>query len=173
MRIIHRLPISQEPRTISVRGDGVLIRPQQIIVWVSIHLADVLEWDPRTPRLPAILDTGNNHNFSIREEHLVRWAGIRPEAMAVLGALRERGKALPLHAGSLWLHANRPGKPEPAEERRPLRLAIDEGIAVYPEDGSGYPRLPLLGLRSLLDSRLQITIDGKRREVGRRTAGWL
>jgi hypothetical protein len=142
-------------------------------VWVSIHLADVLEWDAKTPRLPAIFDTGHNHNFSIREEHLVRWAGIRPSAMATLGALRERGKTIPLHIGSLWLHANRPGRLEAAEDRRPLRLSIDEGIAVYPEDGSGYPRLPLLGLRSLLDSQLHIAIDGVRRRFNVKTGGWL
>lgn len=153
MRIIHRLPIAEEARTISVQGDGVRIHPDQIIVWVSLHLADVLEWDPKTPRLPAILDTGNNHNFSIREDHLVRWAGIRPAAMGMLGGIRERGKAIPLRAASLWLHANRAGGTEAAVDRQPLRLAVDEGIAVYPEDGSGHPRLPLLGLRSLLDNR--------------------
>jgi hypothetical protein len=54
-----------------------------------------------------------------------------------------------------------------------VRLTIDEGMAVYPEDGSGHPRLPLLGLRSLLDNRLRFMIDGPKREVGLKTAGWL
>ena len=44
-----------------------------------------------------------------------------------------------------------------------LRLA--KGVIVYPADGSNHPRLPLLGLRAIMDNNLKLTIDGKRDHV--------
>jgi hypothetical protein len=62
VKILNRLPYFKVSTTVTVRGATVRIKPYQIIVWVSISPVD-LEWDPRTPVFPAILDTGNNHNF--------------------------------------------------------------------------------------------------------------
>ncbi len=72
MKILNRLPYSSEPTTINLRGEAVRVRPYQIVVWVSLNLWQVNDWDVRVPRFPAILDTGNNHNFSIRVSHLLR-----------------------------------------------------------------------------------------------------
>jgi hypothetical protein len=101
--------------------------------------------------LPAVLDTGNNHNFSIGHSHLVRWAGIQPRGLRQLRAVRERGKRIPLHAARLWLHPNVPGKRQVAGVE-PIPLKIEEGIAIYP-DGDA-PRLPVLELSSISDAEL-------------------
>jgi hypothetical protein len=47
----------------------------------------------------------------------------------------------------------------------PFLLALEEGIAIYPDDGSNYPRLPLLGLRAIIKNNLKLVIDGKRKQV--------
>src|SRR5438128_5962786 len=109
MRILDRLPYATVPTTIAVRGESQRVRPYQIIVWVSINTQDVLDWDPRLSQVPAILDIGNNHNFSITRTQLIRWAGIEPEALLPLGTMRERGQRVPTHAAKIWLHANAPG----------------------------------------------------------------
>jgi hypothetical protein len=170
--ILRRWPFAKGHTTIDVRGDFVQVKPYQIVVWVSLTPADQVEWDARAPRLPAILDTGNNSNFSIRAGHLIRWAGLRPEFLGSFRAIRERGRTIPLYAADVWLHRNRPGRREVAADGPPFRLLIDEGIAIYPDGGSNDPRLPLLGLRALADNGLHLTIDGKRRTVSLRTAGW-
>jgi hypothetical protein len=42
---------------------------------------------------------------------------------------------------------------------------VEKGIAVIPDDSPAAPRLPLLGLKVILDNDLKLTIDGKRKEV--------
>jgi hypothetical protein len=167
VRILNRLPYSSEPTTVGVLGDAMRVRPYQIVVWVSLDLRQVVDWDPRAPRFPAILDTGHSHNFSIRVGHLTRWAGLRPEALPRLGAMRERGQRVPLHAARLWLHANVRGTRD-LDERDPYHLAIEEGIAIYPDETG--PRLPVLGLRALTLNRLRSVVDGDRRYVTLSTA---
>ena len=58
MKIIDTLPFADRPHLVTVRGEPVDVYRNQIIVWISIE--DVL-WP-----LPAILDTGHGHNFSIK-----------------------------------------------------------------------------------------------------------
>ena len=41
--------------------------PYQIVVMVSIAAKRVIELPSDAPRFPAVLDTGNNHNFAIRQ----------------------------------------------------------------------------------------------------------
>jgi len=36
---------------------------------------------------------------------------------------------------------------------------------IYPDDGSDYPRLPLLGLRAIIKNKLKLAIDGKRQHA--------
>jgi len=88
----------------------VRVKPYQIVVEVSVNLQALMQWDPHMPGFPAILDTGNNHNLSISRRHLLRWAGLQPEALRIIGAIRERQQQIPLHAASVWLHKNRPGE---------------------------------------------------------------
>jgi hypothetical protein len=57
------------------------------------------------------------------------------------------------------------------------RIEPDPGMprfpAVFPEDLPNPARLPILGLRALVNSELRLIIDGKRREVTLKTSGWL
>jgi hypothetical protein len=55
MKIINRLPIGEEPRTVMVESEPVLIRRYQIAIWVRL----------RERSFPAVLDTGHTHNFAL------------------------------------------------------------------------------------------------------------
>ncbi len=66
-KIVDRLPYSTGPTYEEVGQETVQIKPYQIIVWINVTAADLLEWQPNIPRFPCILDPGNNHNFSIQE----------------------------------------------------------------------------------------------------------
>jgi hypothetical protein len=169
MKILDRLPYGTAPTTVAVAGQELRVRAYQAIVWVSLSVRTMLEWDTLTPRFPAILDTGSNHNFSIGRSHLIQWAGILPEALLPLGTVRERGQRVPVHAAKLWLHPNLPGQNQVAE-RKPFALDLKGGIALYPDQTA--PRLPILGLRALTDNNLYLSIDGQRRRLGIRTLDW-
>ena len=104
-----RLPFHENADEVAVGLERVRIRPYQIIVWVSLSAKSVLELPPHAPRFPAILDTGHNHNFSIRHQHLVNWASIDPAGAPVRGAVREGGRRAPLYRLNAWLHPNQAG----------------------------------------------------------------
>jgi hypothetical protein len=167
--ILRRLPFFNQPTTVTVGGQATRTRPDQIILWVSVSPEDEPDWDRRLPRLPTILDTGSSWSFSVQEHHLVQWAGINPGFLTRLGHLRDRERRVPLHAGAVWIHRNVPGRRDELAERPPLRLTLRGGLAVYPDDGSNYPRLPLLGLKALADNHLHVAISGWRRSVTLRT----
>ena len=169
MTILDRLPISSEHSLTDVHAGVVKLRPYQIIVRVSI-LNDP-EWDPRAPILPAILDTGNNLNFSIQAAHLTRWAGIDPRALKSGGMVREGTRSLTLHAATSGFIATfRAG--ETSRTYGLFNCSVPDGIAIYPSDGSDYPRLPLLGLRAILKNNLKLIIDGKRKHASLRSPLW-
>jgi hypothetical protein len=169
VKILDRLPYSADATFVAAPGSSVPVKPYQIIVVVSIGLQTLREWDPRIPGFPAILDTGNNHNLSISRGHLLRWAGLQPEALRTIGAIRERQQRIPLHAASVWLHKNRPGE-RASREQEPHPLNLQQGIAVYPDDIG--PRLPVLGLRALTQNQLHVAIDPERMGVNLRTPDW-
>jgi hypothetical protein len=169
MKILDRLPIAKDPSPVDVCGKLVKLRPYQIVL--SVSLSDGSVWDPRTPTLPALLDTGNNLNFSIQESHLTRWAGIHPRFLPSLGVVREARRSPTLRTGRIWIHRNRHGS-RALKATEPFRLSLEEGIAVYPSDESDYPRLPLLGLRAILKNNLRLVIDGKRKHVSLRSPLW-
>jgi hypothetical protein len=169
VKILDRLPYSAEATFVSVPGGSVRVKPYQIVVAVSVNLQALPEWDPRMPRFPAILDTGNNHNLSITSGHLLRWADLQPEALRILGAIRERQQRVSLHAASVWLHRNRPGE-QTVRDQMPHPLKLEEGIAIYPDDTG--TRLPVLGLRALTRNQLHVAFDPERMRVNLRTPDW-
>jgi hypothetical protein len=162
MKILNRLPILDRQYESEIRGEALKTRPFQVIVQVS--LSDTPVWDPRIPVIPALLDTGHNHNFSIRERHLIRWAGLHLQTLPLLGTMRESDRVASLRFANLWIHRNQPGSRN-LKGSAPYLLALKEGIAVYPDNGSNYPRLPLLGLRAIVKNNLRLLIDGKRRHA--------
>jgi hypothetical protein len=169
MKILDRLPIVPERYLLDIRGEPLRIRPFQIIIQLSI--SGPWEWDAGAPIIPALLDTGNNHNFSIQEHHLTRWAGVHPQTLPLLGAMREGGRSPSLRFANAWIHRNHPGRRD-LRAGEPFLLALREGIAIYPDDGSNYPRLPLLGLRAIIKNNLKLVIDGKRKYVSLSSPAW-
>jgi hypothetical protein len=172
MKILSRLPYSAKAAPpIVVRGQSMPVKPNQIILWVSVGVAGLPEWDARTPAFPAILDTGNNFTFSIFRSQLIQWAGLQPQLLRELGRISEGGNVYPRHEAVLWLHPNVPGSRDRQVDREPLRLPLRRGIAIYPDTASP-SHLPLLGLQVLTENNLHLTIDGQRRLVALRTPDW-
>ena len=146
-KILDRLPISVRDDFTFVGSEGVDLKANEIIVWVSLSVRTAPELKPGTVRFPAILDTGHTHYLSIREQQLTRWAGLRPEMLRLLGHVRQGGRRLPLHAANLWLYRNVQGERDRLQDKPPQLLEIDRGIAVYPDEAK-FPRLPLVGMRN-------------------------
>src|ERR1043165_7255659 len=100
------LPYYTQKTKITVQKETVEVKAYQIIVWVSISLRQVPQWDAKIPKIPAILDTGNTHNFAISAEQLQRWAGIHPNSLPERKTMREKGQRVPLRSARLWLHTD-------------------------------------------------------------------
>ena len=144
MKILDRLPISEQGWFVPTPDGAEEVRPYQIIVWVSITNLKVVDLPEDALRIPAILDTGNNHNFAIRERHLERWATIM---LPRKGWIEVGGYFVPLRAANIWIHPNQPETAEPSPQS-PFLLKLEEGIAVYPPHTPNPARLPILGLRA-------------------------
>jgi len=99
MYILRQLPFLDPVSFVEVSGESVAIRGYQVIVWVSLSISEVLDGD--ASRFPAVLDTGHNHNFSIRERQLVRWAGLGVDRLPRLGEVLVNQQEVPLLAVSL------------------------------------------------------------------------
>jgi hypothetical protein len=152
------MPFMDESEVL-VHGERVRVRANQIIAWVSLGLQRLLEPNPTALPFPAILDTGHTHSFAIQERHLVDWAGIQPESLAVLGAARERGQRVLLHAANIWVHPNERNRRSQLARRPPYLLEALSGIAVY--RSGDFPRLPLLGLRAIVENDLVLKVHGR------------
>lgn len=173
MKILDRLPYwTERAPPVVVSGQPMPVRRYQVLVWLSISVHNLVEWDSRTPAFPAILDTGNNFTLAIFRKQLIQWAGLHPQLLPELGRIREGGKVYPCHKARLWLHSNVPGRSDRRGARPPLRLSLEKGIVVYPDAASPPPHLPLLGLRALTENKLHLTIDGERRLVWLRKPDW-
>jgi hypothetical protein len=158
MKILDRLPVYQENAFISVREEAVEVFRNQIVVWLSIG-------DTLRP-FPAILDTGHSHNLSMAQRHLERWAGVE---LRQIGTSKVRRITVPHFAAEVFIHRNVP-KAHGLRGSHPL--VMDQGIAVIPDESPVAPRLPILGLKAIVHNDLKLVIDGKRREVTLKTAGW-
>ena len=159
MIILNKLPIREEPSVLFVGSEQVTIKRYQIAVWISIN-------DERRP-FPAVLDTGHSHNLSITESQLMRFAGLKPDEFKVIGTTSLKGVRLRQLQADVRIHRNQPGTMELAEGQ--FLLTTDEGISLGAEGSS---RLPLLGLRALVRSRVRMHLDGQRRTVSLKTPGW-
>ena len=170
-RLLDRMPFTRDSASLSVRGEPVTIRADQIIVWITLTLRRVSEPNLLAIPFPAILDTGYNHSFAIQERQLIAWAGLRSEMLGVIGAVRERGLRLPLREANLWIHVNQRHTRDLRLNHQPVLLNAGRGIAVLPND---FPRLPILGLRAIAENRLMLCVNGPRRVATLRTSlfGW-
>jgi hypothetical protein len=168
MKILDSQPFSEKPTEVWTPDGIAAVKPFQIVVWVSLAARPTIDSPLGLPRFPAILDPGTNHNFTIRQRQLERWAKI---PLSERGTARVAGLTVPLMAGRVWIHRNQSGKTA-ISDRASFRLNVSQGIVVYPEDVPNPARLPILGLRPLVRSNLKLIIDGKRRAVTLKTPGW-
>ena len=67
-RLLRRCPYFESPSHVLVGNETVVIKPHQVIVWVSVASREMVDWDGRSPRFPAIVDTG--HSQAIRQARL-------------------------------------------------------------------------------------------------------
>jgi hypothetical protein len=168
--IIRNLPFFDRSTMVDVRRRTISVSPDQIVVWVSISELGQATLDPQTPRFPAVVDTGCNHSFVLREQHLVEWAGIHTEYLRRLRPTRIHGSVVPQLAANVWLHPNLPGQRDGFGGRPAFQIECESGIAIVPTGvNDGSPRLPLLGLRAFRRNGLQLNIDGHRQRVTVRT----
>ncbi len=157
MTILERLPIPEAAWAVPTPDGQEVALPYQIVIRLSITPGGVPTCPPDAATIPAILDTGHNHNFAIRREHRDRWIRWEPRR---IGQINVGGSTVPLYSASLWLHPNRPGTSEPGEGA-PRELRIEQGLAIYPASLRNPARLPILGLRGLIRNKVRILIDGE------------
>lgn len=173
MKILDRLPISGDHTSLRFGQRYIKVRPDQIVVWLSVHIAGAIEPEENIPKFPALLDTGSNFGFAVQHRHLREWAGMDPGLLVSLGTVSILERVATRRRAAVWLYPNVPGRQDMAVDRPPFRLTMERGIAIYPTDTDPPgPRLPLLGLPALLDSSLDCWIDPERRHVNVRTRTW-
>ena len=163
--ILRDLPFFDKETTIAVPRGNALVRPYQIVVWVSVTPQHVIDLPASAQRFPAVLDTGNNHNFSIRHAHLLSWAGTAVTEHFERGRMIVADQEIPLVNANVWLHRNRLGERDLLGRKPPICLELPEGIAVYPPNALHAVRLPTLGLRGLVRNGLRLVVDGRRRRI--------
>jgi len=81
--------------------------------------------------------------------------------------MRDRGQSVPLHAANIWVYPNARNSREILKDQAPFILNALRGIAVYRGD---FPRIPILGLRAIVENKLVLKVDGARREATLRTS---
>jgi hypothetical protein len=133
-----KLTIYPTATTIGSPAGPVKLRAFQIAVPVRLSVHGVLSQE-----FPAILDTGLNHNFAIRAEHLHYWAGATAKQCGIVSI---NGYPIPIAQADLVLEGS--------------VLPLPDGIAIYPDNVPFAPRLPTLGLRALVRNNIRVLIDG-------------
>lgn len=156
------LAFSAAPREVSepIWGEIIHLKPHQILLWVSLTHRGLERLPPRTPRLPVLLDTGHNHNLSLREDYVLRsglespwpWSSVPLRVRDASGMERE----VPRLLVDVWLHADALQSDDAAH---PLRLGF-RGAACYTVAGAvAGPHLPLLGLAALCAGSLTVELQ--------------
>ncbi len=141
MRIIDRLPVYSEDTIITVQGEPLQVWKNQVVVWLSVQ-------SPARP-FPAILDTGHSHNLSISQRQFNRWTGavVQPLGTSKVGKTR-----VPHFDAEVYIHRN---IPRSHGLRGTYLLKMDQGIAVIPDDSPAATRVPVLGLRAIINRSTQ------------------
>lgn len=122
----------------------VLVRAFQLIVTVRLCAGNRI-----SGTFPAVLDTGHSHNFSISESLLRTWTGL---SLRSVRTTRVNGIPVPLALADIEVEGH--------------RLRLPDGIAVFPKGHPGITRLPLVGLRALVQNRLKVLIEGDEVTIG-------
>lgn len=160
MRLFLRdVEFSAEAREVDAPGSRKFrLKPFQIPLWISVTPRGYAQLPPDAPKVLSLLDTGHNHNISLREDHL-HWCalGFDQAALATV-PLRVRDASgrewdVPRLQVDVWLHSN-------LERRRPFPIRFGlVGAACYLAGGPvAGPPLPTLGVRSLCVASLSVEL---------------
>jgi hypothetical protein len=104
MKILDRLPIPENRTSLQFGNKYATVHRNQVLVWVSVHLAGAPEPEENIPRFPALLDTGNNFAFSVQDRHLREWAGIDPGLLVALGDIEIDRQVVMRRRATVWLY---------------------------------------------------------------------
>ena len=96
----------------------------------------------------------------MKQEHLESWAGVRADSLRRTGTIEINKRRQVVRVAELAIFRNAPGERDVL--RLPFVLKLPRGLAVYAKNDATAPRLPLLGLRTLVHNRLTATIDASR-----------
>jgi hypothetical protein len=164
--LLRKLPFSDKAEDFTVGSVKIRLKPYQIPVCVTVCRRGQVPYDPKAPLLPAILDTGFNGGFCIRDEQLRSWGGIDPRMFRREGGRNLSRGQIDVRAANIWLHRNVPHSSEP-DRGDAFRMELVEGIHVFrvpadPTAGDPRPELPLLGMHALRRHDLVLAIDFRR-----------
>lgn len=161
-RLWQSLAFSAVPHELSDPdwGETIRLKPHQILLWVSLTHRGLERLPPATPRLPVLLDTGHNHNFSLHEKHLMHsglespwpWSSVPLRVRDASGIERE----VPRLLVDVWLH---PDPPYPSGGAYPLRLGFRGAACYTAATAVSGPHLPLLGLAALCTGSLTVALQ--------------
>ena len=105
MIIIDRHPFRDVPSWVASPGGNAIVRPFQVTRGFGCIRPRCSA--PSGPSFPAILDTGLNHNFAIREDQLSSWTGLM---LPRIGSVAVDRYVIPLLSANLWIYGNNPGE---------------------------------------------------------------
>jgi hypothetical protein len=173
-KILDRLPLVARTGPVSFGQRHVTVFRDELLIWVSVGLHGEESVERLSPPFPALLDSGNNYDFYLNEHHLVHWAGIRPDQVALLGTKYINRQEVPRRQADVWLYPNQPGTTDIWRGKAPFHLEVPDGIAIRPANPEALvePRLPLLGFPALRTNELDFWFDSKAARCHVWTAGW-
>jgi hypothetical protein len=159
MAFTLRLPLPTEERIVFLGGSPITLREYHPVVWIKLA-----PWN--TPSLtagiafPVVVDSGNNHSFLIPETLFRAWTGLDLPTLKVHRRILANGALVGCYGFNLELLRMNADQPT---QRVAAQLRVDHGIVVIPEDHEArFPRMPVLGVRTLCFNRVTFTLNGGR-----------
>jgi hypothetical protein len=152
---------------ISLSGTGLErfdIMPPKLIVGLSItHPLEVFSASHLV--FPAVLDTGLNGSLEIHEKHLHYWNTTPQQKFTTVGTTHNATSNHPAYQyimARVWLHRERYSSPRFIKSgKSPILLMETDQIEVTTTPSSDpRPRLPLLGIQTLIQNHLTLHVDG-------------
>lgn len=180
---------SEQQRTIQLpNGKLHLVKPNQIVVWLSItpKLPPDSKLPTDVPVFPAILDTGCNSCLSMTEEQFEYGRRPHDDRYVFLRRTTVNGEPADIITADAWLYRQAaPAHISTYDVNSPLRLSLREGVRVRVKDAAQatQPRrrwfggnrrkpniawsqpLPTLGLEVFPVNCLGLQMDGFTRKI--------
>jgi hypothetical protein len=149
--ILKALPYDREPLYLPPDSQReARFFPHKSLITVSITPPGIYwtEFESTPPAFLALLDTGCNHNFSIRQEDLWTSASLFTDELPFILQPEEEinGVFTPFFDANLWIYRNKPGQRDEFLDVEPFRMELNGGIGVYKPGTVRSDRPPLLGL---------------------------